>query len=78
MNDFQPKCYSCVDGYREEFHCSKSIYCGMDIDKIPWEGCSCFLSRRKWDGYDFGRKKEKEKTQTEVAKLGGVRVWGIM
>ena len=46
---YQPKCTVCVDYYRCECHCQKSVYCGMDIDKIPWEGCQCFLSQRKWD-----------------------------
>ena len=61
MNDYQPKCHSCVDGYRCECHCQKSVFFGMDLDNIPWDGCTCFLSRRKWDGYEFGRKKKKRK-----------------
>ena len=60
MND-QHMCYSCVDGYRCEFHCQKSVFFGMDLDHIPWEGCSCFLSQRKWGGCDKPKKKRKKK-----------------
>ena len=61
LTDFQPKCNSCVDGYRNECHCQKSIYCGMDLDRIPWEGCPCFLSQRKWGGHDKPKKKRRSK-----------------
>ena len=61
MKDYQPKCYSCVDYYRDECHCTKSIYSGMSMPDVPWDGCTCFLLRRKWDGYDFGKKKKKRR-----------------
>jgi len=32
----------------------------MDLDRIPWEGCPCFLSQRKW-GHDKPKKKRKKK-----------------
>ena len=51
MSNYQPKCNVCVDGYRCECHCQKSIFFGMDLDNIPWEGYSCFLSQRKWGGW---------------------------
>ena len=58
---YEPKCIGCVDYYRCECHCQKSVYCGMDIDKIPWNGCQCFLSQRKWGGCDKPKKKRKKK-----------------
>jgi hypothetical protein len=61
MNDYQPKCHSCVDGYRSECHCQKSVFFGMDLDNIPWEGCTCFLSQRKWSVCDKPKKKRKKK-----------------
>ena len=60
MNDYQPKCLFCVDGYRCECHRQKSMYYWMDLDNIPWNGCTCFLSQRKW-GYDKYKKKRKPK-----------------
>ena len=60
MKDYQPKCHSCVDGYRCECHCQKSVFFGMDLDNIPREGCSCFLSERKWGGYDKAKKRKKK------------------
>ncbi len=61
---YEPKCIGCVDYYRNECHCPKSIYCGMDLDRIPWEGCPCFLSRRKWGGHDKAKRKRKSKWPT--------------
>lgn len=60
MIDYQPKCYSRVDSYRYECHCQKSVFFGVDLDHIPWDGCSCYLSQRKW-GYDKYKKKRKPK-----------------
>ena len=60
MSNYEPKCNVCVDGYRSECHCQKSVFFGMDLDNIPWEGCPCFLSQRKW-GYDKYKKKRKKK-----------------
>ena len=60
MSNYEPKCNVCVDGYRSECHCQKSVFFGMDLDNIPWEGCTCFLSQRKW-GYDKYKKKRKPK-----------------
>ena len=60
MKDYQPKCLSCVDYYRDECHCQKSVYCGMSMPNVPWEGCSCFLSQRKW-GCDKPKKKRRKK-----------------
>ena len=57
---YEPKCQSCVDGYRCECHCQKSVFFGMDLDNIPWEGCSCFLSQRKL-GFDKTKKKKRKK-----------------
>ena len=60
ISNVQPKCSVCVDYYRGECHCQKSVYCGMDLEYIPWEGCLCFLSKRKW-GCDRPKKKRKKK-----------------
>ena len=57
---YQPKCIACVDGYRDECHCQKSVYCGMSISDIPWGGCPCFLSQHKW-GHDKPKKKRRKK-----------------
>lgn len=35
MNDYQPKCDSCVDAYNSECHCQKSVYYGMALEQIP-------------------------------------------
>lgn len=48
MSEFGPKCESCVDYYLGECHCLKSVYCGMSMPNLPWDGCTGFLSRRKW------------------------------
>ncbi len=42
MNDYQPKCDSCVDAYNSECHCQKSVYYGMALEQIPWDGCPLF------------------------------------
>lgn len=47
---YEPKCIACVDYYHDECHCPKSIYCGTSLSHIPWEGCPCYLSQRKWGG----------------------------
>lgn len=57
----EPKCYLCVDYYRDECHCPKSVYCGRSMPDVPWEGCQCFLSQRKWDK---PKKKRKPKWPT--------------
>ena len=57
MNDCQPKCDSCVDAYNSECHCQKSVYYGMALKQIPWDGCPCFLSQRKWSVYAKPKKK---------------------
>ena len=46
---YEPKCIGCVDYYNDEYHCPKSIYCGTSLSQIPWNGCPCYLSQRKWD-----------------------------
>ena len=61
---YEPKCYSCVDGYRCECHCQKSVFFGMDLDNIPWEGCPCYLSQRKWGGQNKPKRKRKSKWPT--------------
>ena len=61
MNDYQPKCLSCVDGYRSECHCQKSVFFGVDLDHIPWDGCSCFLSEWKWGVQDKPKTKRRKK-----------------
>ena len=33
----------------------------MDLDCIPWEGCPCFLSQRKWGGHNKSKKKRRNK-----------------
>ena len=58
---YEPKCIACVDYYHDECHCQKSIYCGTSLSHIPWEGCSCYLSQRKWGGHDKPKKKRKKK-----------------
>lgn len=55
---YEPKCVACVDYYRNECHCPKSIYCGTSLSHIPWEGCPYYLSQRKWDK---PKKKRKSK-----------------
>ena len=44
---YEPKCIACVDYYLGECHCQKSVYCGMDIDKIPWGRMPVFLVATK-------------------------------
>lgn len=61
MNDCQPKCDSCVDAYNSECHCQKSVYYGMALKQIPWDGCPCFLSQRKWSVHDKPKKKRRKK-----------------
>lgn len=62
MNDYQPKCDSCVDAYNSECHCQKSVYYGMALEQIPWDGCPCFLSQRsKWSVHDKPKKKRRKK-----------------
>ena len=62
---YEPKCIACVDYYHDECHCQKSIYSGMSLSAIPWEGCSCFLSQRKLGGMI---------NQSENAKASG-QLW---
>ena len=50
IKGYEPKCIGCVDYYHDECHCAKSIYNGMSLSAIPWEGCPCYLSQRKWGG----------------------------
>lgn len=57
MNDCQPKCDYCVDAYNSECHCQESVYFGMALEEIPWDGCPCFLSQRKWSVHDKPKKK---------------------
>lgn len=60
MNDCQPKCDSCVDAYNSECHCQKSVYYGMALEQVPWTGCPCFLSQRKWSVHDKPKKKRRK------------------
>lgn len=50
ITGYEPKCIGCVDYYHDECHCSKSIYSGLSLSAIPWEGCQSYLSQRKWGG----------------------------
>lgn len=61
---YEPKCCSCVDYYNDECQCPKSIYSGMSIPAIPWEGCPCFISQRKLGGNDKQKRKRKSKWPT--------------
>lgn len=61
MNEYQPKCDSCVDAYSSECHCQKIVYYGMALEQIPWGGCPCFLSQRKWSVHDKPKKKRRKK-----------------
>jgi len=36
ISNVQPKCSVCVDYYRGECHCQKSVHCGMALEHIPW------------------------------------------
>ena len=65
---YEPKCFGCVDYYHDECHCAKSIYSGMSLSHIPWEGCPCYLSQRKWGG----AKQAKTETQKQVANYGRI------
>lgn len=64
ITGYEPKCIGCVDYYHDECHCSKSIYSGLSLSAIPWEGCQCFLSQRKWGGQDKPKRKRKSKWPT--------------
>ena len=66
ITGYEPKCIGCVDYYHDECHCAKSIYNGMSLSHIPWEGCPCYLSQRKWGG----AKQTKTETQKQVANDG--------
>lgn len=44
-----------------ECHCQKSVYYGMALEQIPWDGCPCFLSQRKWSVHDKPKKKRRKK-----------------
>lgn len=33
MNEYQPKCDSCVDAYSSKCHCQKSVYYGMALEQ---------------------------------------------
>ena len=59
-SDYQPKCHSCVDSYRYECHCQKSVFFGVDLDHIPWDGCPCFLSERRWGVHDKQKKRKNK------------------
>lgn len=61
---YEPKCVGCVDYYNDECHCPKSIYCGTSLSHIPWSGCPCYLSQRKWGGHDKPKRKRKKKWPT--------------
>ena len=69
-SDYQPKCYSCVDGYRCECHCQKSVFFGVDLDHISWDGCTCFLSERKWSMCDKPKKRKPKYPSLEEFEFG--------
>ena len=66
---YEPKCIACVDFYQGECHCQRSVYCGMSMPNLPWEGCSCFLSRRKW-GKNSKTKRKKKHPSLEEFEFG--------
>ena len=61
ITGYKPKCIGCVDYYHDECHCAKSIYNGMSLSAIPWDGCPCYLSQHKWGVHDKPKKKRKKK-----------------
>ncbi len=61
MNDYQPKCDSCVDAYSSECHCQKSVYFGMALEQIPWGRCPCFLSQRRWSVHKTSPRRSAER-----------------
>ena len=65
ITGYEPKCIGCVDYYHDECHCSKSIYSGLSLSAIPWEGCQCFLSQRKWGEKPKKKRKTKWPTMEE-------------
>ena len=69
-SDYQPKCHSCVDSYRDQCHCQKSVFFGMDLDNIPWDGCSCFLSERKWGYVEPKTRRRKKYPSLEEFEFG--------
>ena len=70
MSKFGPRCDACVDYYLSECHCQRSVYCGMSMPNLPWEGCSCFLSRRKWGGNSKPKKRRKKHPSMEEFEFG--------
>ena len=42
-------------------HCQESVYFGMALEQIPWDGCPCFLSQRRWSVHDKLKKKRRKK-----------------
>lgn len=73
ITGFEPKCIGCVDYYHDECHCSKSIYSGLSLSAIPWEGCQCYLSKRKCGVADRSGKTKKRKPKypsLEVFEFG--------
>ncbi|MCI7652766.1 MAG: hypothetical protein MSS51_00630 [Bacteroidales bacterium] len=54
-------CQSCVDCYGT-CNNKSSLYYGMELGYLPWDGCKLYLSRRKHSIVDgHGRTKRKRK-----------------
>lgn len=54
-------CQSCVDCYGT-CNNKSSLYYGMELGHLPWDGCKLYLSRRKHSIVDgHGRTKRKRR-----------------
>lgn len=64
-------CTSCIS-CQGCCQCEKSLYYGIDLENLPWDGCNQYLSRRKWSvKNEKKRKKRKKKWPTmEEFELG--------
>lgn len=55
-------CQHCISASDGTCRCEQSNFYGMPLEQLPWEGCRCFLSERKWGWQDYrGKPKKKRK-----------------